>query len=169
MFGCRLFIPPTGHSGSQTSKPRQVEPRAGRGLTGATSSLFASGLGDQPREEVDDEILGSHEDQGARRRRACPRGRASQREMYLGGRAAGLAGYRVGCVLSGPFNHVLFVMWLSGGVSGVGWVMAGGLENERLRETGPLFFCYQGSWGRPNLTSRRTGFNIGSTEVPVRS
>jgi hypothetical protein len=31
-------------------------------------------------------------------------------------------------------------------LAGVGWVVAGGFEKERLRETGPLFFCYQGSW-----------------------
>ena len=38
-------------------------------------------------------------------------------------------------------------MRLSGGVSGVGWIVAGGFEKERLRETGPLFFCYQGLSG----------------------
>ena len=36
-------------------------------------------------------------------------------------------------------------MWLSGDLSGVGWIVAGGLEKERLRETGPLFLRYQGS------------------------
>ena len=36
---------------------------------------------------------------------------------------------------------------LAGGLSGVGWVVAGGFEKERLGETGPLFFCYQGSSG----------------------
>ena len=34
-------------------------------------------------------------------------------------------------------------MRLSGGLSGVAGI-AGGVGRERLRETGPLFFCYQG-------------------------
>ena len=29
----------------------------------------------------------------------------------------------------------------------MGWVVAGWLEKESLRETGPLLFCYQGSSG----------------------
>jgi hypothetical protein len=35
-----------------------------------------------------------------------------------------------------PLNHVLFVMRLSGGVSGVGWLES---QRGRLREAGPLF------------------------------
>ena len=54
---------------------------------------------------------------------------------------------RSGRVLSSVQHDELLVMWLSGGLSGVGWVVAGGFEKERLRETEPLFFCYQGSWG----------------------
>jgi hypothetical protein len=54
---------------------------------------------------------------------------------------------RSGGVLSGAEHDELRVMRLSGGVSGVGWVVAGRFEKERLRETGPLFFLLSGVVG----------------------
>ena len=62
----------------------------------------------------------------------------TQVALDLLNRGSGLAGYRGGCVLSGSFDHVMLVLWLSSGLSGVGWL----IEKERLWEIGPLSLSY---------------------------
>jgi hypothetical protein len=63
--------------------------------------------------------------------------------MHLGGRGAGLAGYRERRVLSGPQHDELLVMRLQGGVSGVGGVTAIERLTRAMRTCLPLPACIQ--------------------------
>ena len=84
-----------------------------------------------------------NEDQGADRRGACSRGQSSNRETHPGGRGAGLAGDRVWRVLSGAEHDELFVMRLSGCVSGVGWMTLAQAGESGMGKPVPLFLRCQ--------------------------
>ena len=96
-----------------------MESGAGRRFRRATPAVLAPRLRDRTREEDRDSVSGTDKDQGADRRGAYPRGRAGKRETHPCRRGAGLAGNRVGRVLSGAQHDELLGLWLSGGLSGV--------------------------------------------------
>ena len=111
---------------------------AGRRFRRATPAVLALGLGDRTRQEDRDSVLGPDEDQGADRRGACARGRAGERETHFGGRGKSLAGDRVWRVLSSAQHDELLGLWLSGGVSGVGWMTIFRVQRPSERHH---FFC----------------------------
>ncbi len=69
------------------------------------------------------------------------------REVEPGDVKRTLAGYLGRELLSSAEHDELLVLRISRGVSGVVWVVSGGLEKERLRVTGPLFFAIRGRRG----------------------
>ena len=124
----------------------EVVRQAGRGQRRAVVAVFAPSQRNQPREEGRAPVACPDEDEGTGHRGAHLRGRTSRRETHSCGRGSGLVGDREWRALSGYIDHVLLVMRLSGGLSGLDGI---GHGRSGMGTTAPILLRCQASLPNP--------------------